>query len=55
MAAPSMTSAPRRCSSRMPAIIVPPVAIRSSISTTRSPARTASVCISTVAEPYSSS
>jgi hypothetical protein len=38
-----------------PAIMVPPVAIRSSISSTRSPGFTASVCSSTVALPYSSS
>ncbi|MNR58437.1 hypothetical protein D3C85_1794350 [compost metagenome] len=55
MAAPSMTLAPSFSSSFLPAIMVPPVAIRSSISTTRSPGFTASVCISTVALPYSSS
>ncbi|EWS58489.1 hypothetical protein Y695_04694 [Hydrogenophaga sp. T4] len=55
MAAPSITSAPSFSSSRAPAIMVPPVAMRSSISRTRSPGLTASVCSSTVALPYSSS
>ena len=55
MAAPSVTVAPSFSSSRRPAIMVPPVAMRSSISSTRSPAFTASVCSSTVALPYSSS
>ena len=38
----------------MAASMVPPVAIRSSTSSTRWPVRTASVCISTAALPYSS-
>jgi hypothetical protein len=49
-----MTLAPGRCGGRMPTIVVPPVAIRSSINTTRSPCRTVSACISTAVEPQSS-
>ena len=41
-------------SRRVPANMPPPVAIRSSINTSRAPALTASACIATEALPYSS-
>ena len=48
------TTAPTRRSNAMPAAIVPPVASRSSTTTTRWPGSTASACTSTRSVPYSS-
>ena len=52
--AAATTSAPASRSSFSAASAVPPVAIRSSTSMIRSPADTASACISKVSTPYSS-